>query len=252
MSGDRRSKILEYVIDSERVDVNELAGRFAVSPVTVRKDLGQLEQRGLIRREHGYAVAIAPDNLLSRLAFHYDVKRRIAAAAADLVPDGSTVMIESGSCCALLADELARNRRRVTIITNSAFIADYVRTSQGVNVVLLGGDYQPEAQVAVGPLIEQCVANFFVDTLFIGIDGYTEESGFTGGNHLRAEAVRSMTKRARQVVVLTESSKFPRQGAVTLLPVTGVSRVVTDTNLPLAMQNHLTGAGVIATLVPAN
>ena len=96
MGGDRRSKILEYVIDSERVDVNELAGMFAVSQVTVRKDLDHLEQRGLVRRQHGYAVAIAPDNLLSRLAVHYDVKRRIAAAAAELVPDGSTVMIESG------------------------------------------------------------------------------------------------------------------------------------------------------------
>lgn len=252
MGGDRRSKILEYVIDSERVDVNELAGMFAVSQVTVRKDLDQLERRGLIRRQHGYAVAIAPDNLLSRLAFHYDVKRRIAAAAADLVANGSTVMIESGSCCALLADEIAKSRRGVTIITNSAFIADYVRTSQGVNVVLLGGDYQPEAQVTVGPLVEQCVANFFVDTLFVGIDGYTEGSGFTGKNHLRAEAVRAMTKQARQVVVLTESLKFPRQGAVQLLPVTAVSRVVTDTNLSLPMQNHLTEAGITATLVPAN
>ena len=252
MGGDRRSKILEYVIDSERVDVNELAGMFAVSQVTVRKDLDHLEQRGLVRRQHGYAVAIAPDNLLSRLAVHYDVKRRNAAAAAELVPDGSTVMIESGSCCALLADEIARSRRGVTIITNSAFIADYVRTAQGVKVVLLGGDYQPEAQVTVGPLVEQCAASFFVDTLFVGIDGYTEASGFTGRNHLRAQAVRAMTRQARDVVVLTESLKFPRQGAVPLLPVTGVSRVVTDTNLRPAMQNHLTAAGVTLTLAPTN
>ena len=251
MGGDRRSKILEYVIDNDRVDVNELAGMFAVSQVTVRKDLDTLEKRGLVRREHGYAVAIAPDNLLSRLAFHHDVKRRIADAAAELVTNGATVMIESGSCCALLADAIARKRRGVTIITNSAFIADYVRTSPGADVVLLGGDYQPEAQVTVGPLVEQCVGSFFVDTLFVGIDGYTEESGFTGKNHLRAEAVRAMARRARDVVVLTESVKFPRQGAVALLPVTGVSRLVTDTNLPLPIQNHLTGAGVTLTLVPA-
>lgn len=248
---DRRSKILEYVIESERVDVNELAGKFAVSQVTVRKDLDQLEQRGLIRRQHGYAVAIAPDNLLSRLAVHNEVKRRIAAAAIDLVPNGGTVMIESGSCCALLADEIGKSRRAVTIITNSAFIADYVRSAQGVNLVLLGGDYQPEAQVTVGPLVEQCVANFFVDTLFVGIDGYTEGSGFTGKNHLRAEAVRAMARQAREVVVLTESSKFPRQGAVQLLPATGVSRVVTDNHLPVPMQNHLAEAGIAVTLVPA-
>lgn len=252
MVGDRRSRILEYVIDSERVDVNELAGMFAVSQVTVRKDLDHLEQRGLIRRQHGYAVAIAPDNLLSRLAFHYDLKRRIAAAAADLVPNGSTVMIESGSCCALLADELAKTKRGVTVVTNSAFIADYVRTTQGLSVVLLGGDYQPESQVTVGPLVEQCLQNFHVDQLFIGIDGYTIESGFTGRNHLRAAVVKAMAKQAKDVIVLTESAKFPRQGSVPLLPVDAVSRVVTDLNLPGQIQEHLTGTGIKLTKVQAS
>lgn len=250
--GDRRSSILEYVIENERVDVNDLAGMFAVSQVTVRKDLDHLEKKGLIRRQHGFAVAIAPDNLLSRLAIHYDLKRRIAAVAADLVPNGSTVMIESGSCCALLADEIAKTRRGVTIITNSAFIADYVRTAPAVAVVLLGGDYQPESQVTVGPLVEQCLANFHVDQLFIGIDGYTVESGFTGSNHLRAAVVKAMAKQARDVIVLTESAKFPRQGSVPLLSVDAVSRVVTDSNLSGPMQEHLTGAGLTVTKVPAS
>lgn len=249
---DRRSKILEYVIENERVDVSELAGMCAVSQVTVRKDLDQLERKGLIHRQHGYAVAIAPDNLLSRLAFHYELKRRIAAAAADLVPNGSTVMIESGSCCALLANEIAKTKRGVTIITNSAFIADYVRTSSGASVVLLGGDYQPESQVTVGPLVEQCLLNFHVDQLFIGIDGYTAESGFTGRNHLRAAVVKAMARQAENVVVVTESLKFPRQGAVSLLPVDAVSRVVTDTNLPAPLQDHLTGVGLTVTKVPAS
>ena len=248
--GDRRSRILEYVIENERVDVNELAGMFAVSQVTVRKDLDHWEKKGLIRRQHGYAVAIAPDNLLSRLAFHYDLKRRIAAAAADLVPNGGTVMIESGSCCALLADEIAKAKRGVTIITTSAFIADYVRTAPGVSVVLLGGDYQSESQVTVGPLVEQCLLNFHVEQLFIGIDGYTIDSGFTGRNHLRAAVVKAMAKQAENVIVLTESLKFPRRGAVPLLPVGAVSRVVTDTNLPRPLLEHLSGSGVTVTKVP--
>ena len=250
--GDRRSRMLEYVIDNERVDVSELAGMFAVSQVTVRKDLDQLEQRGLIRREHGYAVAIAPDNLHSRLAFHYDLKRRIAAAAAELVPNGATVMIESGSCCALLADALGRTKRGVTIVTNSTFIADYVRAATGVSVVLLGGDYQPESQVTVGPLVGECLQNFHVEQLFVGVDGYTIDAGFTARNHLRAAVVKAMAKRADEVVVLTESLKFPRQGAVPLLPVSAVARLVTDTGLPKPMQDHLSAAGVRTTKVPAD
>lgn len=245
---DRRSQILEHVIEHERVDVSELAGRFGVSQVTVRKDLDQLEHKGLIRRQHGYAVAIATDNLLSRLAFHYDRKRRIAVAAAELVPNGATVMIESGSCCALLADEIARTKHGVTIITNSAFIADYVRTGSA-SVVLLGGDYQAEAQVTVGPLVEQCLASFHVGQLFVGIDGYTADAGFTARNHLRAAVVTAMAQRADQVIVVTESSKFSRLGAVALLPSGAVRRVVTDADLPAQMQAQLRGHGVELCLV---
>lgn len=245
---DRRSKMLEYVIEQERVDVSELSERFGVSQVTVRKDLDHLERNGLVRRQHGYAVAIAPDDLRSRLAFHYDAKRRIAAAAADLVPHGATVMIESGSCCALLADEVSRTRRGVTIITNSAFIADYVRDGQAA-LVLLGGDYQPEAQVTVGPLVEQCLGGFHVEHLFVGVDGYTPEDGFKGKNHLRAAVVAQMAKRADQVVVLSESLKFPRQGAVPLLAASEVTRVITDSRLDATMATHLAGAGITVSTV---
>ena len=227
------------------------SARAAFSQVTVRKDLDHLERNGFVTREHGYAVAIAPDNLRSRLAFHHDIKRRIAATAADLVPNGSTVMIESGSCCALLADELSRTRRGVTIITNSAFIADYVRGGQAA-VILLGGDYQPESQVTVGPLVEQCLGGFHVDLAFVGVDGYTPESGFTGRNHLRAAVVKQMVTRARDVVVLTESLKFARQGAVPLLPASRVARVITDAHLDATMAAHLTGAGVTLATVPAS
>jgi len=247
---DRRSRILEYVIDRERVEVTELSEIFSVSQVTIRKDLDHLAGQGLISRQHGYAEAIAPDNLRSRLAVHHDVKRRIAAAAAELVGNGATVMIESGSSCALLAAELSAAKRGVTIITNSAFIADFVRGGQAA-VVLLGGDYQTESQVTVGPLVERCLAGFHVERLFVGVDGYTPESGFTGRNLLRAQVVARMAACADEVVVLTESLKFARQGAVPLLPASSVGAVVTDENLSETMKSHLAEIGVDLTTVPA-
>ena len=132
-----------------------------------------------------------------------------------------------------------------------SFIADFVRDGQAA-VILLGGDYQPESQVTVGPLVEQCLAGFHVELLFVGVDGYTPETGFTGRNHLRAAVVKQMSTQARDVVVLTESLKFPRQGAVPLLAVSAVTRVITDTNLPETMLEHLTGAGVTVATVPAS
>lgn len=77
--------------------------------------------------EHGFACLGSADNLHARIAYHYEAKKKIAARAAELIRDGETLMIESGSCCALLAEALTASRKDLTIITNNAFIADYIR-----------------------------------------------------------------------------------------------------------------------------
>lgn len=242
---DRSTRILELVMDRERIEVGELADLVGVSQVTVRKDLDELAARGLLRREHGFAVAGTGDDLRARLAVHYAAKLRIAEEAAALVADGETIMIESGSVCALLAEQLCAQRRGVTIVTNSAFIAEYVRRLPGANVILLGGTYQPESQALVGPIATAAAAALFVDKLFIGVDGYTPDGGFTGKDIMRAETVRAMAGRARQVIVLSESGKFPRQGAVRLLPAAAVARVVTDVGLRPELVGTLESAGVV-------
>ena len=146
------------------MEVSALAEKLGTSQVTVRKDLDALEKRGIIRREHGFAIFGGSDDLNNRLAVHYEEKRRIAGYAASLISPGETVMIENGSCCALFAEELARTNPGVTILTNSAFIASYIRHNSSVNIVLLGGDFQKDAQVMVGPILRVCAAQFYVDS----------------------------------------------------------------------------------------
>lgn len=107
----RANGILEMLIDRERMEVSEIAKEMGVSQVTVRKYLNELESRGLITREHGYAAIKSTDNVEGRLARHYEQKLRIARRAVACVPDGATVIVENGSCCALLAVELAHTKR---------------------------------------------------------------------------------------------------------------------------------------------
>lgn len=227
----RDSRILDMVTTEGKVEVTLLAEQLGVSTVTMRKDLDALQEKGLIVREHGFAMLANPNDVGGRLAYHYDEKRHIARAAAGLVADGSTIMVESGSCCALLARELADTKDGVTIVTNSAFIADYVRDSARVNAILLGGAYQRDSQVMVGPLVRTCAQEFYVDRLFIGADGWIAGVGPTNADQMRADAVRSMSESAAEVVVLTESEKFGMRGAVPMrLPGKPVS-VVTDSRL---------------------
>lgn len=236
---DRHIKILELLTENKKLEVTELSKQLGVSQVTIRKDLDTLEHKGLIVRSHGYATLNSRDNLDSRLAYHYDSKLKIAKKACEFIHDGETLMIESGSCCALLALEIAQTKEDITIITNSAYIADYVRKSPQVKIILLGGDYQKEAQVMVGPITRKCVENFFVDKFFIGTDGFSESFGFTGNDYMRSETVRDMAKQAKNVIVVTESSKFSQVGLVNLLPIHEVSSVVTDQDIPLSSETYL-------------
>ncbi len=244
----RDSTILQIVTDQKRVEVAYLAERLGVSTVTMRKDLDALQEKGLILREHGYAMLANPNDVGGRLAYHYDEKLLIARRASQLVPDGATIMVESGSCCALLARVLADTKKNLTIITNSAFIASYVRDSARVSCTLLGGTYQRDSQVMVGPLVRTCAQEFYVDRLFIGADGWIDGVGFTNADQMRADAVRSMAASASEVVVLTESEKFGQRGAIPMrLPGKQVS-VITDGNIPDEWRQSLARSGVSVTI----
>lgn len=242
---DRHKKILEALTHAQKLEVTTLAEAIGVSPVTMRKDLDTLEKRGLIRREHGYALIGSNDDLGNRLAFHYEEKQRIAKLAAASIASGETVMIESGSCCALLAEVLVKAKRDVKIITNSAFIAGYVRSDLAAKIVLLGGDYQLESQVMVGPLVRLCVEQFFVDKLFIGTDGITKQNAFTNSDMMRAEAVKAMSQHADKTIILTESRKFSSHGVVPVINAKDVYAVYTDENIPQEAEKRLTDLNVL-------
>lgn len=151
---DRLEKIISLVSQHQKIDVNTLSDKLQVSKVTIRKDLDKLESRGLLHREHGYAVLNSGDDLNVRLSVNHSIKKKIAETAADLISDNETIMIESGSTCALLAECICQTKRNVTIVTNACFIANYVRSYDSCQVVLLGGEYQSTSQVTVGPLLK--------------------------------------------------------------------------------------------------
>ena len=241
---ERHTKILDLLTKYKKVEVSKLSQLLGVSQVTIRKDLDHLENTGILIREHGYAKLNESDDINNRLAYGYDIKQKIASYGATMVNDGETIMIESGSCCALLALEIAKTKKDVTIITNSAFIADYIRKNGHVDIILLGGQYQQESQVMVGPITKRCMEPFFVDKLFIGIDGFNEKTGFTGNDFMRGETVKDMTKQANKVIVVSDSGIFGRLGLVNLVPTSQVSCVITDDKINESSKLYLEEQGI--------
>ncbi|MGI1768903.1 DeoR/GlpR family DNA-binding transcription regulator [Streptococcus uberis] len=240
----RLEKIIQLVSDHKRIDVNSLSELLGVSKVTVRKDLDKLESKGLLRREHGYAVLNSGDDLNVRLSYNYNVKRKIAEKAAELVQDNDTIMIESGSTCALLAEVLCQTKRNIKIITNSCFIANFLRQYDSCQIILLGGNYQPNSEVTVGPLLKQMVDLFHVDRVFAGTDGFSPEVGFMCKDMMRCEGVQYMADAAEETIILTDSSKFSKPSLVHQLSLDRLSRVITDKELDEENRNLLGSFGI--------
>lgn len=240
---ERHTQILNLLGEKKKITVLELSELLKVSDVTIRKDLSVLEEKGLLKREHGFAALPESDDVSTRLLFNYETKRRIAQKALESIKDGETLMIESGSCCALLAEEIVTNRRDVTIITNSVFIATFLRNKIGARIILLGGEFQCESQVMVGPLVKRCAENFSVEKFFMGTDGFNE-LGAMSGDLMRAEAVRNMAQSARRSILLTESKKFSQAGVVSLLSYREIDSIYTDEKISEATQKNLEGRGV--------
>lgn len=234
----RHTEILQLVSERQRVSVKELSDALHTSMVTIRKDLEELELQGFLKRAHGYAEKIATDAIDSRMAVRYADKVAIAQAAVALVEPMETVMIESGSTCALFAQALA-SVNDVTVITNSAYIARHLKSLPSAKVILLGGDYDAVSETTTGPVTKLCAQEYHVDKLFVGIDGYTEEDGFTNVNHTRCTTVREIAGQASQVIVLSTSDKFGKRSVAKLFTSDEVSAVVTDAQLPAQYRQSL-------------
>jgi len=246
----RHTKILDLLSRHQRSEVSSLSELLGVSQVTIRKDLDMLEERGLVHREHGFACLNPTNDIGKRLAFNYDIKKRIAQEAAAMVEEGETVMIESGSCCALLAEELANEQKDVTIITNSVFIANFIRHAFRTKIILLGGFYQPESQVVVGPMTRKCGEIFFSDKFFVGTDGFMPGFGFTGKDHLRSQTVMDLAENARDICILTDSEKFFHQGVLGLMRLESISAVFTDDRIPPEIEKQLLDSHIALHKVP--
>jgi DeoR/GlpR family transcriptional regulator of sugar metabolism len=249
---DRNIKILDLLAAHKNIKVTMLAEILDVSQVTIRKDLDNLEKRGIIHRAHGYACLDGTETAGKRMAYNHLIKRRIAKAAVEKINENETIMIESGSCCALFAEELACADKNAMIITNSAFIANYICKFPGIRIILLGGYYQPESQVMVGPLTTKCGEVIFADKFFLGTDGYIPGQGFTGRDHLRVKTITELSERAKDIFILTDADKFKHRGVYDMIRIEKLAGVFTDDAIPYEAETVLKKYNVPLYKVPGS
>jgi len=243
MLNDRQNSILNLLGHNDQVSVNELAKQLNVSSVTIRQDLNFMESEGLLRRIHGGAVLRDADDLSNRLGINYEKKLKIARKVAEYVNEGETILIESGSINALLAREITK-KRNVRIITTNVYIARQFRKNADANVILLGGLYQHQSETLVGKITKVCIDQINYSKAFIGIDGYTEESGFTLRDLFRSEISSYIIEKSREVFIVTDSSKFGKEELTKICYPSDIQHVATDTSIGEEFIEDFCKAGV--------
>jgi DeoR family transcriptional regulator of aga operon len=252
LNEERRRAVLDMVNREGRVLVKDLAQRFATSQVTIRKDLEVLHSQGAIYRTHGGALpvrtgALLDPSLREKEKLHRKEKLRIGAAAARLVQEGQSVVLDSGTTTTMIAREL-REFRNLTVITNAVNIAAEL-AGTAVQVILTGGILRENSFSLVGPLAEETLRRLSADVLFLGVDGFDVHFGLTTPNLLEAKVNRVMTEIARRTIVVCDSSKFGRRSLSLIAAPSKVHHTITDSRIPKSDLRALEEAGIEVTLV---
>jgi len=251
---ERRRLIVEQVEREGRATVEELAARFQISPVTIRADLEALARNVAIVRSHGGALpapAHAVDTPLSiKETRHHAQKRRIGQAAAKLVEDGETIILDSGSTTIEIARALRQRKwSELTVITNGLHIALELGAIPAIRVMMLGGLLRASSQSLVGSGAEQMLAQLSADRLFLGVDGIDPEVGVTTPDPQEATLNALMIRVSREVIGVFDSSKFGQRSLSVIAPLSGLHRIFSDTGAAVEQVRALEEAGVQVKLV---
>ncbi|MFI6846301.1 DeoR/GlpR family DNA-binding transcription regulator [Kitasatospora sp. NBC_00085] len=246
LKADRAARILSHVTEAGSADVHALAELLGVSTATVRRDLQELHEQGLLHRTRGGAVTGSVNlelPLRHRSEKQREEKRRIAQAAAELVPDGAVVGLSGGTTTSELARVLAE-RSGLTVVTNAVNIAADLIVRPEVRLVVIGGIARTASYELVGPAADRMLSQYHLDIAFIGVDGLTAEEGCTTHDEMEAQTDRAFLRSSARSVVLADSTKAGKVTFARICPLSDVHDLVTDEGLSDEQQTAFTNCGV--------
>jgi len=249
---ERQKQILFLLTRQGRLSVTEIVKQFSISAATARRDLESLASQGKAQRVHGGVIALeqAPPELpiLERQSEQPDEKMRIGRAAATLIADKETVFLGSGTTVLEVARNL-RERKNLTVITNSLPVLNMLAGIQEVTVISLGGMLRDSELSFIGHITEQALAELRADKVIIGARAVSLEHGLTNDYLPETQTDRAILRVGREVILVADHSKINRVSTTFLAPLTDVHKLVTDKQTPRAFISGLKAQGVNAIVV---
>ena len=228
---ERQRQILSLLSRQGRLSVAEIVEQFSISEATARRDLESLASEGKVQRVHGGAIAVeqAPPELpiLERENEEADEKTRIGRVAAELIADNESVFLGSGTTVLDVAKNL-RDRKNLTVITNSLPVLNTLAGLKEITVISLGGQLRDSELSFIGHITEQALAEIRVDKVVMGTRGISLEHGLTNDYLQETLTDRAILRIGREVIIVADHTKVNRVSTVLLAPLDAVHTFVTN------------------------
>jgi DeoR/GlpR family transcriptional regulator of sugar metabolism len=229
----RKADLIRLLQENEPISIRDLADASGLSQSTLRRELHQLVEEGLVKVNVGQ-VALATSSEEMPFAFrkmlNIDVKQKIARAALDLIQNGETIFISGGTTTLELA-RLLPKQRRLTVITNALRVANLLADVPGIDLIVLGGAVRVGEQTMHGHLTEWGVHQFRADKLFYGVEAINIQHGVTHSQIVEVGTDRALASAATQVIVLADHTKFGKVAPAFVLALEKIHILVSDRNL---------------------
>ena len=232
-SGERKQAILERLNVKGEVHISDLATKFGISEMTIRRDLESLELDGFIRRIRGGAIPATSRSyeppILTRESQNHEAKIRIGRAAAELLRDGETAILDVGTTVLQMARAI-NSRMPLTIVTSSILIASELSGKPQIRTFVTGGEVRPGELSLVGAQTEESFRDLNCDSVFLGVAGVSAASGLTEYNLDDSRVKKAAIKAASRKIVLADSSKLGRVAFASIANMNEIDILITDAN----------------------
>lgn len=247
---ERQQLILQWLNENQSVRIAELCKALNVTRETIRRDLYELEERGMLKKVHGGAV-LAKANVeppyAKRSVLNMNEKAAIAVAAASFVEDGDAIYIDLGTSTLLLAEQLT-SKKGITVVTNALLVALELSKNPDAKIMLSGGELRSGDLALSGSVARKSLEHFYVDKAFIGVGGVSEH-GFTDYHVAESEIRQLMLKNAKEKYVLADYSKFNVTAFTKVAELVDIDVVITDSLAPQSTVRQLEEKGLQVVVV---
>ncbi len=245
----RSKELLEYINQREYASMAELCQEFQVSSATMRRDVTDLAQRGLITRLHGAVKSKMGEQTeeppySERINMETEEKRRIAQRAFQEIHDGDSIILDSSTTVAELARLLAQSSLHVTVMTNDIEIAYLLAPHPIIELICVGGHIRRGYYTSIGFFAENLWKELHADKLFMGVDAVNGEYGMMNYRIEELSCKKLMLERAKQHIVLCDHTKFSSSAVLQICPVSAVDLLITGAELDPRWEAPMRAAGL--------